>query len=367
MIGFVGLQVQMLFFLDEFGPITGYVLKVGLIAAGIWVWRKDDSAAVEEDTPAEGSKRAWIPVIVSGALILGIIGFITVSQIRNRHLENQLTRTAAPAIWAAGPTMNWPDVVLLQKASFAHHTSMKTGCAALVRLPTGEIAALTAGHLLGKGFGVTPGFVRGGLGGLDQEKLATLTTEITSWNLYLPDAMEQTAKVTGLYGEARQFDEQCDQVLLRLAPGISEYPATPLDVRLTPVTFNEPLHVITYERERGGEMRQVVYNAKRVPGPVFTCILEFPEELTGSSGAPVVDKDGLLVGIVTGGTMMDYNNPTSYSRAFSGHLISELMPVLKSAIAQKGVAPLTPVKAVFRPIHDKSTVDKPATAPADAI
>jgi len=334
MISFVGLQFRVLWFMDEFGPVMAYVMKVGLILAGIWVW-KHDKVLTEEDVPDEGKKGAWIPVIASLVVIFGIVGYVAFSTISDSNMEHRLKHPVPPAAWAATPTNRWPALVLLQKAGFEHHTSLEAGCACLIRLPSSNVVALTAGHLLGRAGGVNPGFLQGGLGGLDQAKLATLTGEITLWDLFLPGQEAKGVEVVGLFGRASDFNTDCDQILLRLSPHDRAYPVKPLDVRLESVTFGEPLHVITYAANTNGELQQVVYGARRVPGMMFTCLLEKPAVLDGCSGAPVVDKNGLLVAIVTGGTMMDINNPSGPVQAFTGHSVSELLPVFKADISGK--------------------------------
>lgn len=368
MIGFIGLRVGWLFFLDEFGPVMAYVLKIGLIVAGIWVWRRDGRERVTEGEQSDAeAKRAWVPVILSGTVVVGVVVFIAASVRKDRRLHNQINQTVAPATWAATPPNRWPDLVLLQRVKFAHHSGMEAGCACLVRLPTGEIVALTAGHLLGRAGGVNPGFTHGGLGGLDQRKLATLTAEITSWRLFPPDDEGVAAKVIGLYGEPAKYGERCDQVLLQVLPDAAGYPATPLDVRLKPVAAEEPLQVITFGMDRRGNLRQVTYHAKRLPSPFFTCALDRPADLNGCSGAPVVDKDGLLVAIVTGGTLMDLNDPTGWARSFSGRTIGELLPVLKAEVAKKGIAPPSPAaKVIVHPAKKLRSPDDVETRPGAA-
>ena len=329
--GMVGVQFIFLGVLDVFGPVIACGLKFGLILAGIWVWRHDRVLS-DEGEPIEEKKGAWIPVAVSGAVIVSIIAYVAISMVSDSRLEHRVNCLAPPAAWASTPTNQWPALVLLQKAEFEHHTPMEAGCASLVRLPSGDVVALTAGHLLGRAGGVSPGFLHGGLGGLDQTRLATLTAEITSWDLFVPEQEDRAVEVVGLFGKANDFDTDCDQVLLRLSPHQAVYPVKPMDMRLCPVTFNERLHVITYAANTNGDLQQVIYNAKRVPAMSFTCQLDKPADLNGCSGAPVVDQDGRLVGIVTGGTLMDLNSPSNTVHAFSGHLVSELMPVLKSAM-----------------------------------
>ncbi len=96
---------------------------------------------------------------------------------------------------------------------------------------------------------------------------------------------------------------------------------------------------LLYNWENNGHAQQVAHKVRRVPGLGFTCVMETPAELNGFSGAPIVDQNGLLVGILT----VDMNSP-GYARIFTGHLISELMPVLKEARAVKGMATLTPIR-----------------------
>jgi hypothetical protein len=346
---------------------VAYALKLGIVVLGAWIWRNADrSDAVQEQITDEQSRRAWIPVVIAGALVIGIVSFIATSALKDARLRNQLAREPAPAAWASDRPTLWPDLVLMQKAGFSHHTALETGCACLVRLPTGEICALTAAHLLGNVGGVKPSFVHDGFGGLDKEKLATLDSEITSWKLFLPDAENQPVNVIGLYGDAKQFDENCDQVLLRLAITTNEYPATPLDLRLSPVTINETLYVLTYDWDDNGRARQVVHKAHRVPGMGFNCAMETPAELNGFSGAPIVDKNGLLVGILTGGSVLDINNASSSMHAFTGHLAKELMPVLEEAVAVKGAATLTPIKTISKtPVQTGNT--SPAKPAGDTI
>ncbi len=351
-LGLVGMQFRLLFFLDLFGPVAGYFLKFGLIVLGVWIWRRDGLAPVDTPLADEENRRAWVPVLVAGTVMVGIVGFIATNEVNRSRSEHHLLRLPPNSTWAVKPVKLWPTLVLMQQAKFAHHTSMHAGCASLVRMPTGEIVALTAGHLLGHAGGVNPSFLRG-FGELDKDNLATLNIEITSWQLYFPDAEgetnadTETIKLVGLYGDATQWNEGCDQLLLRLAAGQTNYPATPLDVRLTPVSMNEKLHVAGYSVDYDGNVRQLILPAHRIPGFGFQCVLEEPADLTGFSGAPVLDQNGLLVGIVTGGSLAGLGAIGGYSRAFSGHLARELIPVLKPEVKTKGMATLSPMEAVF--------------------
>jgi hypothetical protein len=90
--------------------------------------------------------------------------------------------------------------------------------------------------------------------------------------------------------------------------------------------------------------------ARRIPGFGFTGVMEAPVSLAGLSGAPIVDTNGLLVGIVSGDSGLNLRTPRGSVRGFTGHFVSELMPVLKEAVAQKGAPLLVPIKAVWVPV-----------------
>ncbi len=198
----VGFRLKLFWFLDAFGPMAAYFLKLGIVLLGAKVWcGADRHATFGKGITAESNGRAWIPVCVAIAFIIGIVSFLTSSLLKDSQLRQALNRAPAPAAWATVPPNLWPDLALMQTAKFSHHTPLAAGCACLVRLPTGEICALTAGHLLGSAGGVSPGFMRGGSGELDKDKLATLDSEITSWKLFLPDAKDQPLDVIGLYGQ----------------------------------------------------------------------------------------------------------------------------------------------------------------------
>ena len=331
LISFAGLQFRYLWFLDELGTVAGYGLKAGLIVLGVLLVKFGDRSPAVEET--EEPKNSWLHIGIGGFVVVGVIVFFVVRMALDSSDRRKLHNVPAVAAWASQPGTNWPSLVLLQRAEFYNHSTMEAGCASLIRMPDGEIVGLTAGHLLGDAGGVSPGFLRGGLE-LDHGKLRTLDKEIKSWQMFGPEDEERSVKVTGLYGKPDQFAEDCDQLLLRLSPPGTNGPAEALQVRLTQVLMGEQLKVIKLGYE-DGEIRQTVIGAKRIPGLVFTCELEQPTDLNGCSGAPVVDKDGRLVAIVTGGTLMGLLKPSEPMRGFSAHPITELMPVFKAALRSK--------------------------------
>lgn len=351
-LGLMGLHFRLLFILDEFGPVWAYILKFGLIVLGIWIWRRDGMVTPDENYTDEESKRAWIPVYIGGTVIIGIITFIVINEIKRPRNVTLLPPPAAT--WSGQPVRTWPTFVLEQNATFQHHTDLHARSACLVRLPTGEIAAFSAGHQLGPDGGVEPGFLDADSGNLDRQMLAKLDTEIKSWDLSLPipagetNVLSDKIQVAGLYGDAALWDEHCDEVLLRLKPGQTNFPATPLDLRLTPLTFKEKLKVVTNSRDSQGNIRQVVQSAQSMPGLVFRCSLDHPVDTDNLAGALVLDRDGLLVGIITStmtSTVKTDDSKNTIEHCY-GHLATELLPVLQRALQKQGTIQLSPIKPV---------------------
>jgi hypothetical protein len=331
MFSFIGLHLGILWFMEEFGPVVGYLLKGGLIVLGVVVWRRDRLSASEDDDGEE--KRSLVPLVVCGVLVVGITAYIIGMILKEKHLEQQLARLPAPAQWAAKPAEEWPPLVLLQQADFKTRSRVSGGCACLVRLPDGQVAALTARHLLGNDRDLASGMVFDRYG-IDSTRLAGLNSEIVSWKLFLPAAQDQAVTVAGLMGDAADF-ENCDQVLLRLtlAPvsGKVKYPVRPLGLRLQPPHPGEALSLVRYSVDDDGVLLQEVCPAHRTSSLLFMCELDEPADLRGCSGAPVVDKNGLLVGIATAG-LVGSDRGSGQFRNFMARPVTELLPVLKSTV-----------------------------------
>ena len=72
----------------------------------------------------------------------------------------------------------------------------------------------------------------------------------------------------------------------------------------------------------------ITEEARRIAGLWFTCEVERAADFRSTTGAPVLDKDGLLVGVISG------KGPGSFEevRVLSVEPITELLPVLKAAL-----------------------------------
>ena len=323
----VGLHFRYLWFLDEFGPVVGYGLKGALIGLGVLIWRKADVTTEElESNEADTSRKPWLHILVSALAVLALVGFAVFQFVSDARADQRLNQVPPPAPWASTPVEDWPPLVLLQQAEFKEHTPLRAGCVSLIRLPSGHVVALTVAHLLGRPGGVEPGFLANSLC-LDRGKLATLDSQITRWKLFVPGHDDKAVKIIGLFGKPEQFGERCDELLLRVDPVTPTYPVRTLDIRLRPVPIDEPLRIVRYA-VIDEKAQQVPEEARRIAGFGFTCELERAADFRATTGAPVLDKDGLLVGVVSG------KGPGSFEdlRVLSVEPITELLPVLKAAL-----------------------------------
>jgi hypothetical protein len=179
---------------------------------------------------------------------------------------------------------------------------------------------------LGSPGGVEPGFLANSLC-LDRGKLATLDSQIIRWKLFIPGHDEQAVNVVGLFGKPEQFGERCDELLLRVGPVTPTFSVKTLDIRLRPVPVGESLRIVRYV-VIDEKAQQVAEEATRIAGFGFTCELERAADCRATTGAPVVDKDGLLVGIISG------KGPGSFEDVdrLSVEPITELIPVFRAAL-----------------------------------
>lgn len=323
----VGLHFKYLWFLDEYGPVVGYGLKFALIGLGVLIWRKGEVTTGElESTEADTSPTPWLRMLVSAVVVLGLVGFAVFQFVNDARADQKLNQLPPRAGWAGAPPKDWPPLVLLQQAEFKEHTLLRAGCVSLIRLPSGQVVALTVAHLLGTPGGVEPGFLANSLR-IDRNKLAMLDSQINRWKLFIPGHDEQTVNVLGLFGKPEQFGERCDELLLRVTPVAADCPVKVLDIRLKPVQIGEPLRIARYA-VIDETAQQVIEEAKRIAGLWFTCELERQTDFRAATGAPVLDKDGLLVGVISG------KGPGSFedARVLSVEPITELIPVLKAAL-----------------------------------
>ena len=192
-----------------------------------------------------------------------------------------------PAAWAATPHEKWPQMVLTNAARFKGHTSLNGASSFLVQLKSGEVVAATARHLLGDAGGVKP-----------EVKPADFNASLDSWFMHPRTRPDEVVKVRSL---ASQPDPRpgFDWVLFHIE-GTGESVATPLTLRRTRVKAGETVHLIGVSYAEPTVAQKIysgVVTERR--GDRFRYRITPYVNIRGFSGAPIVDDDGLLVGVMT--------------------------------------------------------------------
>ncbi len=189
-------------------------------------------------------------------------------------------------LWAKAVPQRWPQLVLTNKASFTGHTPLEGASAFLMRMPDGEILVGTAKHLIKKAGGVEPPIA-----------LADLDRALTRWEVFPRTKPTLTLEAKGL-AENTSRENAHDWLLLRLVDPRVKLPATPLTPRLKPAQVGETVYLIgvPYTDQNSA---QNVYKGVVTARPhrsYFTYEFSPPVHISGFSGAPIVDANGLLLG-----------------------------------------------------------------------
>lgn len=102
----------------------------------------------------------------------------------------------------------------------------------------------------------------------------------------------------------------------------------PLEIRSTPLIQGEKLYVVGWTRtmESGPQRVYEFEYYKTVSNRILLKDILVPEKFGGLSGAPVVDENGLLVGIVSNGTV----DPDSNKKFFSPCVVTNLAAFLEN-------------------------------------
>jgi len=161
----------------------------------------------------------------------------------------------------------------------------------------------------------------------DQMKTLTFENYVKDWMLYPLDKKEQVVVTDKLLNENKSelLDNSStynqDWLLFSIKANHSN--VKPLAFRTTPLTPGEKLYVIGWTRkmETGSQRVYEFEYYKSIGDRLLLKDVIVPEQFGGLSGAPVVDEQGLVVGIVSGGTV----DPDTKKKYFSPCTIDGLM------------------------------------------
>lgn len=180
-------------------------------------------------------------------------------------------------------------MVLTNLARFRRHTALEGASAFLLRTPKGEIVGATALHLLGANGGVEPAI-----------PAQQLDSVLEAWTLYPRTRPSEIIKVTGL-GPISLPRKNVDWLILNIDRSQLPKSVHVLTPRAQPVKVGETVFLIGVSyTER--EVSQKVYSGKvtqRAFGNSFRFDISPYVDIRGFSGAPILDKDGLVVGVTS--------------------------------------------------------------------
>lgn len=257
-------------------------------------------------------------LLLKAGACVGVLAALSAALFFSLQVNARVPEATAET-WVKEPHDSWPQLVLTHDAQFRGHTGLEGATAFLARLPKGDTVAVTARHLMGEAGGVTPELAP-----------ADIDSSVTKWSLYPRDKQDSVVSVAGLYGAPQRYKSANEWLLLKLKgdPDEDELPSTPLAVRTTPVKTGEPLFVVGV-RYANKKNTQEVFPAKASSTALGVILgsLEKPADFSGFSGAPVLDANGHVVGLLVGaGGPPDKNG--NYS-AFMAYAAKDLEPLLK--------------------------------------
>lgn len=216
-------------------------------------------------------------------------------------------------------TQKFEDIALTNKIDFvdSKFDQPRFSCAFLIKYEA-DTFAVTAKHLLKI---------------IKSDEMKTLTFEnyIKNWILYPLDKKEQLVITDKLLNENKSasLDDKStydqDWLLFSIKTNLSQ--VRPLELRSTPLIPGEKVFVIGWTRkmEKGSQRVYEFEYYKTIGDRLLLKDLIVPEQFGGLSGAAVVDQQGFVVGIVSGGTA----DPETNKKYFSPCSIDGLLKFLE--------------------------------------
>jgi hypothetical protein len=169
----------------------------------------------------------------------------------------------------------------------------------------------------------------------DDMKVVSLEPAIKSWSLYpltKPAELVVTDKlVNENKAEPLEAKATYDNDWLLFSIKENHAAVRPLQVRTTPLNPGEKLYVVGWTRKmESGEQRVYEFEYyKTIGNRILLKDLIVPEQFGGLSGAPVVDEQGQVVGLVSNGTV----DPATNKKYFSPCAINSVITFLEKRVS----------------------------------
>lgn len=215
-------------------------------------------------------------------------------------------------------TKTFDGIALVNKIEFNDKQldQQRFGCAFLLQY-NNEIFAVTAKHLLQV---IKP----------KEMKTLSFKSHIKSWSLYVLDKKSELVRTDSLLNENKsenlndKSSYNNDWLVFSIKNNDTKVKA--LSIRKTPLTVGEKLYVIGWTRtmESGPQRVYEFEYYKTIKNRILLKDIAVPDKFGGLSGAPVVDENGELVGVVSNGT----EDPDTKKKYFSPCTLDGLISFL---------------------------------------
>ncbi len=189
------------------------------------------------------------------------------------------------------PASAWPQMLLRNIGTFHGHSSMEGASSFLLEAPNGSHWIATSVHLLGSSGGVEPPL-----------KPGRLAAELDRWRACLPDQPGAYAEAVG--GNDLVSIITSDWLAMQLPADHPPLPVVPLKLRRTLLSANEEIYLVGLPYDDNTGVTQQVYRGHLIPSNQtkpgqFAFVADANVDFTGFRGAPVLDAEGLVVGVMT--------------------------------------------------------------------
>lgn len=215
-------------------------------------------------------------------------------------------------------TKTFDDIALVNKIEFndAELNQSRFGCGFLLEYKN-ETFAVTAKHLLQV---IKP----------KKMKVLSFDNYIKSWSLYVLDKENKLLTTETLLNtnNSESLEEKSSYVNDWLVFSVKNNNSNTkiLKIRKTPLSAGEKLYAVGWTRtmENGSQRVYEFEYYKTINNRMLLKDVAVPDKFGGLSGAPVVDENGELVGIVSGGT----EDPDTKKKYFSPCTLDNLVTFL---------------------------------------
>jgi hypothetical protein len=161
-------------------------------------------------------------------------------------------------------------------------------------------------------------------------KAVSFGNSIQSWSMFVLPEPTRSVGTSRLLnenkGESLEAKATYDQDWLVFTLQANHSGVQPLEARITPLRPGEKLYVVGWTRhmESGPQRVYEFEYYKTIDNRILLKEVAVPEQFGGLSGAPLVDEQGLVVGIVSNGTV----DPETGKKYFSPCAITGLLAFL---------------------------------------